>query len=268
MKGKFFAAIVGGAALLALPPGTAFGLTTHEVTTTTVTDNLMTATANCDPGEKVVSGGFETDFENYVQASRAQGDGAWTATVFQSGGTASLTVSANCTDGPGVSGHSVKKRISDNGERQGSVKVNCGSNKSMVAGGYETVNVESGVHDLTAFKSRATGAKWQISAVNGAGDAHLKAFAYCRQGGEVKERSDSAPIAADAEDTATATCHQGEELLSGGYSTSPKTDYNNATGPDFFYNQSFRSGNRAWTASAHNYSNVGGTLTALAYCKA
>lgn len=59
-----------------------------------------------------------------------------------------------------------------------------------------------------------------------------------RRGRQVEDLSGQQAVAADSEGTATAICHQGEELLSGGYSTSPKTDYD------------------------------GGTLTALAYCKA
>ena len=38
-------------------------------------------------------------------------------------------------------------------------------------------------------------------------------------------------------------------------------------GPDFFYYASRRSGTRAWTASAANYSPMSGKLTAFAYCQ-
>jgi hypothetical protein len=97
----------------------------------------------------------------------------------------------------------------------------------------------------------------------------LEAFAYCERGVVIKVRSStSAPIPDGGDSSATARCHKGETLLSGGYTTKPKPDWFNTFGPDFFYNASYRSGKHSWIASAHNYSNVAGTITAFAYCEA
>jgi hypothetical protein len=96
---------------------------------------------------------------------------------------------------------------------------------------------------------------------------NLVAFAYCARRVTAKVRSSSSPIAAGApKGSATARCHKGETLLSGGYTTTPTPDFANKTGPDFFYSASYRSGKRAWTARVINFSAVSGRLTTFAYC--
>ena len=97
--------------------------------------------------------------------------------------------------------------------------------------------------------------------------AKLAAFAYCQRGVTIKTRSSTSdPIAPDSDGSATASCHKGETLLSGGYTTTPKPDWENNTGPDIFYAASYRSGARSWTARGTNFGQSG-EITAFAYCK-
>jgi hypothetical protein len=98
------------------------------------------------------------------------------------------------------------------------------------------------------------------------------ALTYCARGVTVKVRSSSTSIVAQGSvepgtGSATASCHKGETLLAGGYTTTPTPDYFDMTGPDLFYNASHRTAVRSWTASASNYSAAAGKLTAFAYCE-
>jgi hypothetical protein len=73
------------------------------VTTRTVTQNVnsgqaATATANCQPGERVLSGGFVYSAPNgvFAEQDRKQGEG-WLVQVFNfSGANQTFTVEANC----------------------------------------------------------------------------------------------------------------------------------------------------------------------------
>ena len=167
---------------------------------------------------------------------------------------------AYCTGGHGVSHHSHSENRSRPGRHQRTVAAHCDANKSLVSGGYETVDADPGIHDLVAFKSRRTGDRtWKITVFNDSDTAsRLKVFAYCTRDVDVKVRSNSDRIGTDQSGSATARCHRGEALVSGGYTTTPKSDYGNTTGPDLFYTRSHRSGRRAWKAAAYNYSDVAG----------
>jgi hypothetical protein len=132
------------------------------------------------------------------------------------------------------------------------------------------IRIDEGGWVLAVFKSRRTGKRtWGISAFVDEPPAKVKAFAYCTRHLDVKVRSNqSDPIPTEGASDATASCHRRETLLSGGYTTTPKSDFSNDTGPDFFYFRSLRSGSRSWTATAHNYSDIAGQITTFAYCKA
>ncbi len=176
---------------------------------------------------------------------------------------------AYCTGGQGVFRSFRSETVPGPAGTKESVAARCDANKSLVSGGYETVDADPGTHDLVAFKSRRTGDRtWKVTVFNDSDTpSKLKVFAYCKRDVDVKVRSNSDPIASDQSDSATARCHRGESLLSGGYTTTPKSDYANTTGPDLFYTGSYKSGRRAWTAAAHNYSDVAGRITTFVYCK-
>lgn len=259
----------GIAVLLALAaPGVAWGLATRSAFTSTPVDGLLSATARCEAGEHVISGGYQGVPGEYALVNRRQGPRGWTVTA-QPSGSPSLIALAYCTRRAGLSERShTEPVVYDGVDNQGAASARCDRGERVVSGGYETVDPKVDVRDLAAFKSRRVRAhRWKVEAVTDGGDARLRVFAYCRERGEVRRRSSSEAIAASSDGLATARCRPGEELLAGGYATSPRTDYYNTTGPDLFYNTSFRLGDRGWTARARNYSAVGGTITAFAYCR-
>jgi hypothetical protein len=135
----------------------------------------------------------------------------------------------------------------------------CTSGQKVVSGGY-VMNPPSATNaNSPNFRDYAAGpGKWTAMSAFDSPPGNLLAFAYCTRGATVKVRSSSTSIAAKAPPpskhprvgSATARCHKGETLLAGGYTTTPKPDWKDTNGPDFFYNTSRRSGTRAWTASA------------------
>jgi hypothetical protein len=120
------------------------------------------------------------------------------------------------------------------------------------------------------FKSRPRGDdKWSVTAFNDSGGEardRIKAFAYCLRGPR-RIVTGRAPIAAGGNGDPDATCLPGTQLLGGGFTTSPKSDFDNETGPDLFYAASTRTDPTEWSVFAHNYSDVGGTTTAIAVCR-
>ena len=263
LRGRIGAGAIFAAVALAAP-SFAWGLKTRTARSPTLPG---TATAECKNREHLVSGGFSLPDEGQVSISRAPHGQRWTATA---DGDPPLTVFAYCTGGRGVSRHSDSETVPGPAGTQKTVAAHCDANESLVSGGYETVDADAGIHDLVAFKSRRAGdRRWKVAVFNDSDTAsRLKVFAYCRRDVDVKVRSkQSDQIHSDQPGSATARCHRGEALVSGGYITTPKSDYGNTTGPDLFYTGSYRSSRRAWTAAAHNYSDVAGRITTLAYCK-
>jgi hypothetical protein len=249
-------------------PALASALATRSATDTTPdADNGFSATANCHQDEHVVSGGFRLPGEGQVTVSRAKEERRWKVIA---DGEGPLTVFAYC-GGKGTTHHSAKLTVPGKVGVSESLAARCDSDETLVSGGYETVDAQPGEHDLVPFKSRRSGdRRWKVTVFNDADvPTKLKVFAYCQRNVEVKVRStQSAPITTETFGSATAECNQGEELLSGGYTTTPKSDFSNETGPDHFYTRSFRSAKRSWTVRAHNYSDVAGRITTFAYCKA
>ncbi len=262
-----FAAAIGTlvAALTMVSPATAFSpLKVRSATDSAAPDEPLSATASCRPNERVVSGGFQSGQAGAPLISRKLGARKWTATTFNDDG--NLTVFAYCRRGIGVSTRSATDTASGTGA-QAEASATCRSQTTLASGGFQTLD-SLGASEMNAFVSRRSGGSgWRIAVVNNAPQTStLSAFAYCQLDGKVKERVSQAPIGSNANGSATAGCHADEELISGGYTTNPATDWFNASGPDLFYGESYRSARRSWTVSAHNYSNVGGTLTAIAYC--
>jgi hypothetical protein len=258
---------IGAGAILAAValavPSLAWGLKTRTATNPVLPGK---ATAKCKDGERLVSGGFSMPDGGQVTISRAAKGQRWTATA---DGSPPLTVFAYCTGGRGVSRHRHSETVPGPGGTQKTVAAHCDANQSVVSGGYETVNSEPGTHDLDAFKSRRAGDRtWKVTVFNDSDTAStLRVFAYCKRNVDVKVRSKRDPVGPDQLGSPTARCHRGEALLSGGYTTTPKSDWGNLAGPDVFYTGSYRSGRRAWTATGHNYSNVGGKIKTFVYCK-
>jgi hypothetical protein len=253
--------------VLAAPAG-AMALTTHSATTTTTNSaGQLVATATCGAGEHVVSGGFQGSDASAAVSSRAVNGDSWTVRLFPFG-TPTLTTYAYCARNGQLSVFGHENRVPAlTGERNTTATASCASRQTLVSGGYAFL---PGLHESNSptYRDFAASARtWSVMSVFNQTPARLAAFAYCARGVVVKVRSNSSlSVLTGAHGSATASCHAGETLLSGGYTTTPTPDWHNHTGPDFFYGDSYRSGARSWTASAHNFSHVAGKITAFAYC--
>ncbi|HEY3944804.1 MAG TPA: hypothetical protein VGL78_06235 [Solirubrobacteraceae bacterium] len=253
-------------------PGSAVALTTHSVTATAPNSaGVLVATAKCGANEHVVSGGFKShDFSSAI-VSRAVEGNSWTVHLYPE--SPPLTTYAYCAPNGqfSLSRHIHKVRVSRQGVNT-TASARCASGERVASGGYVMGPPSATDANSPNYKNYATSAgRWTVMSVFAQPPGNLVAFVYCTRGVSVKVRSSSKSIPAKVMSnpgagSTTARCHRGETLLSGGYTTTPKPDWMNATGPDFFYNASHRSGQRAWTARSINFSAVSGKLTAFAYC--
>jgi hypothetical protein len=257
---------------LAAPAG-AMALSTHSATDSTVnTNGELVATAKCAANEHVVSGGFKTsildDASGEVVSRAVMGD-RWTVQFYPSGPD-TLTTYAYCAPKGAISLVQHQRQVP---AQTGSPTYNtvatarCASGETLVSGGFEFLP-SSGEPDSTTYRDYAVSPrKWTVMSAFDSPPATLAAFAYCGRGVIVKVRSSSSGrIPNDGHASATASCHKGETLLGGGYTTTPTPDYANTTGPDTYFYRSYRSGARSWTARAKNYSNASGKIAAFAYC--
>ena len=281
---RFAVAVACVAAMLTVPSA-AMALTTHSATTSTVNPNgFLVAKARCGANERVVSGGYKssvTDPSGVAVASRAVRGDAWKVRYWTSLTLETLTAYAYCAHKGQLP---ISKQVTTVTAQAGPINnvatASCASGQTLLSGGYSLLAPQPHEENSPVYRDYAASArKWRVMAVLKKVPGQLEAFAYCSPGVTVKVRSASttlAPFGGPAEvgagptgdsGSATARCHAGETLLAGGYTTTPKPDWDNHTGPDFFYSGSYRSGRRSWTASATNYSNVAGTLTVFAYCR-
>jgi hypothetical protein len=260
--------IVACVAALLAAQTSAMALTVHSATdTTTNSAGQLVATAKCAANEHVVSGGFKSSDESAAVVSHALHGDSWTVHLYP-GNTDTLTVYAYCAHQGQIYRHTQETKAGK-APINTTATAHCASGQTLVSGGYAFLSTPSSQGNSPTYRDFAsTARKWLVMATFETIPAKLEAFAYCEQGVVVKVRSNTSdPIPDDNSGSATARCHKGETLLSGGYRTTPTPDWNNNAGPDLFYDASFRSGTRAWTARAHNYSGVAGKITAFAYCE-
>jgi hypothetical protein len=238
----------------------ASALTTVPASAVSAGANGFKAIAQCPSGQHVISGGFNAVAGSSVPVSRALGDDSWLVRAFDPG----FTGYAYCSKTLRTS------RVHESVDVPGPVNLHvtptCPSTKNVLAGGWRMSDpgTRSNAPIFSSFPASAR--KWSVVGLVDSAPATLKAWAYCAVAPEAKVRTGTASISSQEDATATASCQSGEELMGGGYETTPTPDWNNTTGPDTFVNQSYRSGALDWTVAARNYSSVGGTLTAYAVC--
>lgn len=254
---------------LAAPAG-AMALSTHSATSSTrKSSGLYGATAKCGAGEHVVSGGFHSSVGGEVAAvlSRAFHRNSWTVHL-ASLDPNTLTTYAYCASSGEISAHENEVRAVNGKSGNTTVTARCAAGEALVSGGYAFLSPQSRQGNSPTYRDYAANAsKWTVMAAFENTPAKLRAVAYCQRGVKVKVRSSADTIPAHAGGSATVSCHSGETLLAGGYTTTPKPDWENSVGPDLFYTASYRSGARSWTAAANNFSDVSGKITVFAYCK-
>lgn len=218
--------------------------------------------ATCPKGKRVVSGGFQLPNRSSVPLNRRQGARTWGVIGQDTDGP--LTVFAYCSSRLAPRIESGTGPISATSE-EGRAVARCANGATAVAGGWE---FEDELADnQTTFTSYGGGGRaWKVSV--GSGDsAEVTAFAYCLRGDGLEARMKTGGrIAPEGNGQASARCRRGEELLGGGFKTTPRPDYSNNMGPDFFFHRTHRAGARGWLAAAHNYSSIAGRIKLSLIC--
>jgi hypothetical protein len=263
--GVTFAAAI---TLLLLTAANASALTTVTVKGADIGDGVFAGTATCPPGTTVVSGGFDVEEQGYTPVNKAQGERKW---VVQALETSFLTVSANCSKRLDPSVGSAAKRFGkDNEGVNTTVRAHCARGE-VVAGGWRYEPAGQAANNSPVFKSNRKGSeRWAVTAVLDSPDAdsRIRAFAYCLRGLDLRVRTkNSDTVESNADGTGRARCGRGQELLGGGFTTTPQPDWNNMDGPDHFYFASHRAGPSRWAAAAHNHSDVAGRIKTTVICR-
>jgi hypothetical protein len=174
--------------------------------------------------------------------------------------------------------------VADPGTSQISLEPKCPHKTRAIGGGYSSWGIAIGngtdppitVALEAVYESRrASNRAWRSSAVllrnpaappTAAGPNPFSAWSYCKPfKGKVRASSATGSSATSAaqSSTARASCPKRSVALSGGFSTTP------LPGPGLTYPaiyESFRSGQRAWMASAVPGSQPSVSITSYAYC--
>jgi hypothetical protein len=264
-RGVAFTTVCMGAVLAA--PASAMALSTHSATTSKVNSaGQLVAVANCGAGEHVVSGGYKSSNKSGLGAA-AESFGllksnSWVV-VFDPTGAQTLTTYAYCARRANITGYGTATTAVAAPPNTTETE-HCAPGQTLVSGGYQ-LSPDNEFNSPT-YSDYVHAGGWTVTSAL-AIPGGLGVLANCMPARVIKVRSaSSASITHKGSGSATASCHKGETLLSGGYTTTPTPDYANTAGPDLFYSASYRSGVRSWTASAHNFSHMAGKITAFAYC--
>jgi hypothetical protein len=184
-------------------------------------------TAKCKGDAKVISGGFETEFDTIamqpdvqINESRRMGRKSWTAGAVNVAPSASgdLTAFAYCRD------QRLKRRSKATTVAQnevGSVTAKCPKGTRAVSGGFEG-------DDESYFELRSSqrkgGRGWEVSGHNYGQPGELEATVYCRAGPKLKTASASGTVSYanfpdDVYTALEASCPRGRTSVSGGFET-------------------------------------------------
>ncbi len=151
--------------------------------------SLGTVTAQCKPGEKVVSGGFDNpDFEArpwFIFSSYRSGPRSWTAAAENSSGTdGQLDVFAYCRKRGRVRTRSGSAIVPHNVAAAGTAVAHCKPGERLLSGGFSNPgqSTTNPAPNLFYFSSHRAGKRgWTASAVNtGGADGTVTAYTYCQ----------------------------------------------------------------------------------------
>ena len=212
--------------------------------------------AECEDGERVISGGFTGSEGDYALVNKAARGTAW---VVKGEITLPATVFAYCS--PKLKPEQAKATKAFDGNVRANATAKCDRGAAAAGGwAYKPLATNSPV-----FTSRPSFNRWRIGAFSDTSSGKITSFAYCvRRQLEVHQNTSVLP--ANGDTVTTSSCDDGTELLGGGFETLPEPDFDNATGPDPFINSEGRDDPLVWAVEAHNYSVVAGSLEAFAIC--
>jgi hypothetical protein len=242
-RGRLWAVIVGGALVVAATAGVAAAagafsnLVQRQASdTVSVQGQTASATAHCPSGLRRVSGGFESNADNFsgpvMMRSAARRRHGWNAAgnVFAPSIGENYTVTSfiYCADhAPGEFARTATKRI-HKGDK-GSATATCPKGTKAIAGGFatryngDTSGSQQPKGNLVYSSFRVRQRKWRTSATHTfQGRAtRLKSIAYCGHSPRLSKRADATDINdANPVGTATATCPEGTHAVSGGFKSS------------------------------------------------
>lgn len=261
-RGRAGLAAAAAITALLLTASGASALTTRSASGVEKANGVWVAKAKCARGQTAVSGGFAMPDESDAVVNRRKGARTWLVKGQDTAGPLKAYAYCSRTLRPSVEQDRGRIDVAVTGE--GSAKARCDRGESAVAGGWQYDELGSNQPVFTGYGRG--GRSWKVVAASG-DSPRITAYAYCLRSDRVSARvRTSAAIATDTQGSASVKCRKGDELLSGAFKTKPKPDYSNDTGPDLFFSDSRRKGNRGWFASAHNYSNVAGTIKLAAIC--
>jgi hypothetical protein len=227
-------------------------------------NGFSVALAECQADERVVSGGYRLppgDSDTPI-TSRAKGNRAWTVVAQESGFTAFALCSKQIK--PREVAETVGFKNPDNG-RGTPATAKCGRDERVISGGFQ---FSEPIDNSPVFRSRPTdGRSWSVLALSELGDSDLKVLAYCVDDlSGVAVRKESVQVPSDEIKTVEAKCKSAETRLSGGWTVSPRPDWNNADGPDTFFSEAFPTAKEGFQTTAINFSAVAGRISSIAVC--
>jgi hypothetical protein len=185
-------------------------------------------TAKCKRGTRVVSGGFETEYDTIsadpnvlINESHRAGRRSWTSGAFNLAASPSgdLTSFAYCRDQKLKRRH---KAITVEQNEEATVTAVCPKGTKVFSGGFEAEPLSAGPFFYIRSSRKAGARKWEVSAINFGDPGELEADAYCRAGKKLKTASatdtvsrSSFPVNVYA--APQAECPRGRASVSGGF---------------------------------------------------
>jgi hypothetical protein len=258
-------AAVAGAAILAIGIGAATGakLKTGSASTTIGPDSQASATAVCEPGTNVLSGGFElipgdASAVSPIASTHKTLEGRpyhhpiprkWKAAGINLGDApAAVRSYAYCRDWrinlprsaaepTSFSTGGTPTPVPDEEEE---VRIPLGCTDAVIAGSFEARRGTSAFVRASYRGKR----KWRwivIARATGADDAQLRAFTICEDGKALKKRTKTETASGGDPVDAVARCKRGERVVSGGF----QTEHFPGDGGPFVY-ASRKQGKRGW----------------------
>jgi len=249
--------------LIATAPG-AQALDRRSAESELKSNGFSVAVAECRDDQRVVSGGYSLDegSSDTPIVSRAKGERAWTVTAQED----SFTAYALCSKNIGVK--EVAKTVGFKNTDRGSgtaASAKCPREKRVISGGFKFSTL---VSNSPVFRSRPTDKRsWSVLALSEESDSKLKVLAYCvPDRGGVSTRKDSTQVGPSEVGTVEPKCKSSETMLSGGWTVSPRPDWNNEDGPDTFFSSAYPAAQQSFVATAINFSDVAGRISGYAIC--
>jgi hypothetical protein len=267
-----FASVLG-ALTLTVGIGVATGakLKTKAASTTVVSGDVGSATAQCEQGTKAISGGFEGEFGTIDDPpsvipymSRRDGGRKWTSAGFNFDDPGDITSFAYCRD------QKVKTADGSTGmpayADSATATATCPKGTKAISGGFD--NPDFGYNEFVGpgifpVASQKLGKRsWTVSGGNIGNDSGvLEASVNCSEGKGLKTAEDNNFLDEPGIHTATAQCKRHQRVISGGFEIGLPAD-----GQGLSILTSKKVGKRGWTVTAADFDDPT-TLTAFAYCQ-